>query len=149
MPKKTKHSKLLFWVIFIIILIFISLASVSLAWASLSGSLSTEAIDDRTKPVWKVDISGAALATEKPVLVVDIGTAVYEKNCKMCHAAGLAGAPKYGNKADWAPRIGKGIAVLHEHVIKGYNAMPARGGCTNCSDDDLLKAVQHMLDAVK
>lgn len=136
-------------VILIIMGLVLLFCPLNLAYAALSGSLTPEAIDARTTPVAKVDVSGAAAAAPAEAKTLDVGTSVYEKNCKMCHGTGLAGAPKFGNKSDWAPHIAKGIDTLHDHVIHGFNAMPARGGCSTCSDDDLFKALQHMLDAVK
>ncbi|HRE14534.1 MAG TPA: c-type cytochrome, partial [Usitatibacteraceae bacterium] len=57
------------------------------------------------------------------------GKAVYDKTCALCHGPGLAGAPKFGNKADWAPRLKAGTAKLHASALKGTaNGMPAKGG---------------------
>ena len=58
------------------------------------------------------------------------GKAVYEKTCAVCHATGLAGAPKFGDKAAWAPRIATGIDALHNSALHGKNAMPPKGGNT-------------------
>lgn len=117
-------------------------------YAGLSGSLSKDAIAERLSPAAKVSISGEK-PKEEVVIVLDVGTTVYENNCKMCHLNGLAGAPKLGDKAAWEPRIAKGIDTLHQHVINGYNAMPAKGGCSTCTDEDLLKAIEYMIGEVK
>lgn len=78
------------------------------------------------------------------------GKSVYGKTCAMCHAAGVAGAPKPGDKADWAPRIAQGKDTLYKHAIEGYTGakgmMPARGGASALSDDDVKAAVDFMAD---
>ena len=77
------------------------------------------------------------------------GTEVYEGACKACHGAGLAGAPKAGDAAVWAPRIAKGKAMLYDHAIKGFSGqagvMPPKGGRTDLSDDLIKQAVDHMV----
>lgn len=77
------------------------------------------------------------------------GKAVFNKTCALCHAAGVAGAPKPGDKADWAPRIAQGIDVLNKHAIEGYTGskgqMPPRGGST-ATDDEVKAAVKYMID---
>ncbi len=79
----------------------------------------------------------------------DPGKKVYGATCALCHASGLAGAPKPGDKADWGPRIAQGKDMLYTHALEGYNgnagAMPARGGNLNLSDDDVKAAVDYMV----
>jgi len=77
------------------------------------------------------------------------GAAVYDKACKMCHGAGMMGAPKFGDKAAWAPRIAQGAAVLDDHALKGFKGMPAKGGKSALSDDEVKAAVAHMVEASK
>lgn len=74
--------------------------------------------------------------------------AVYTQACAVCHAAGVAGAPKFGDKAAWAPRLALGVDGLTASAIKGKNAMPPRGGST-ASDADIKTAVAYMVNAVK
>jgi cytochrome c5 len=62
----------------------------------------------------------------------------------MCHAAGLAGAPRTGDKAAWQPRIAQGKPTLYEHAIKGFRAMPAKGGNASLSDAEVKAAVDHL-----
>jgi cytochrome c5 len=85
--------------------------------------------------------AGTALAAD--------GKAVYEKTCSVCHAAGVAGAPKFGDKAAWAPRIAQGKATLLQSALKGKNAMPPKGGNTALSDADVAAAVDYMTGAAK
>lgn len=77
------------------------------------------------------------------------GKSVYNKTCSMCHAAGVAGAPKPGDKENWAPRIAQGTETLYKHSIEGYTGnsgmMPARGGNPKLTDDEMKAAVDFMV----
>ena len=77
------------------------------------------------------------------------GKVVYDKACAACHAAAVAGAPKLGDKAAWAPRVGAGKAALVATVIKGKGAMPPKAGQVALSEADIAQAVDFMLAAVK
>jgi len=77
------------------------------------------------------------------------GKAVYEKTCSVCHASGLAGAPKFGDKAAWAPRIATGLSTLHNSALHGKNAMPPKGGNLALSDVEVTAAVDYMAAAAK
>ena len=74
---------------------------------------------------------------------------VYMQSCWACHNSGAAGAPKVGVAADWAPRVEKGMDTLLQNAINGVNAMPAKGLCFTCTDDDLRDLVQYMVDSSK
>lgn len=78
------------------------------------------------------------------------GKKVYEAACAACHGAGVAGAPKVGDKTAWAPRIKQGSATLYDHAIKGFQGksgvMPAKGG-SSASDDEVKAAVDYMTSA--
>jgi cytochrome c5 len=76
------------------------------------------------------------------------GEALYKQACFVCHAAGVAGAPKLGDKAAWAPRLQQGVPALVQSAMKGKGAMPPKGG-TNASEQELAAAVQYMVNAVK
>ena len=69
--------------------------------------------------------------------------------CVACHAAGVAGSPKFGDKAAWAPRIKTGLDMLTVSVIKGKGAMPPKGGSATSSDADIRSAVEYMVGAAK
>ena len=74
------------------------------------------------------------------------GQEIYEQHCIVCHSNGLAGAPKLEVEKDWNPRItGRTIDDLLASSIKGINAMPAKGTCTECNDSDLKNAILFML----
>ena len=73
------------------------------------------------------------------------GQKIYQTSCQACHAAGIAGAPKLGDKAAWAPRIAKGNDALFSSVKNGLKAMPPKGTCMTCSEDELRAAVEYMV----
>jgi cytochrome c5 len=94
--------------------------------------------------------AAAPAAAAQPVAAAAAGAApaLYGQICAACHVAGLAGAPKFGDKAAWAPRLALGVDGLTASVIKGKNAMPPRGGSAG-SDAEIKAAVAYMVDAVK
>jgi cytochrome c5 len=73
------------------------------------------------------------------------GQKVYQQACFACHATGAAGAPKLDDKAAWKDRIAKGNETLYKHAIEGFNAMPAKGGRADLSDDDVKAAVDYIV----
>jgi cytochrome c5 len=77
------------------------------------------------------------------------GKKIFGSVCALCHAAGVAGAPKPGDKADWGPRIAQGTDVLYKHAIEGFTGakgmMPARGGSATLKDDEVKAAVDYMV----
>ena len=77
------------------------------------------------------------------------GKAVYSRACIACHQAGVAGAPKFGDKAVWAARIGGGMEALYASVLKGKGAMPPKGGQTALADAEVKAAVDYMVAAAK
>ena len=98
----------------------------------------------------------AAAPTEAPaaapapaVAENSVGKTVFGKVCATCHAAGTAGAPQPGDKADWGPRIAQGVEVLYKHALEGYTGvkgmMPARGGSASLSEDEVKAAVDYMV----
>ncbi|WP_137921462.1 c-type cytochrome [Hydrogenophaga sp. 2FB] len=90
----------------------------------------------------------AAAAPASATVAAGAGEALYKQACSVCHVAGVAGAPKFGDKAAWAPRVGAGLDALTATVIKGKGAMPPKGGST-AADADIKAAVQYMLAAAK
>ena len=77
------------------------------------------------------------------------GAKVYASGCNACHAAGVAGAPKFGDKAAWAPRIKQGVDALTASVLKGKGAMPPKGGVASASDAEIRAAVEHLVASAK
>ena len=118
------------------------------------------AVEERIAPVGKVAIAGqdnSALAASQPAQAAPAadlgGEEVYNMACVACHGAGVAGAPKYGDKGAWAARIAQGADTLNEHAIKGYQGqagfMPAKGGRTDLSDQSIINAVEYMVAGSK
>jgi len=78
-----------------------------------------------------------------------VGQKIYNQACMACHVAGVAGAPKFGDKAQWAPVIATGMDAMIASVINGKGVMPARGGAANASDEDIAAAVHYMVNAAQ
>ena len=77
------------------------------------------------------------------------GKPTFDKVCTVCHSTGVAGAPKFGDKAAWAPRIARGKDSLYHSALNGKGAMPAKGGNPALSDADVEAAVDYMMAAAK
>ena len=92
--------------------------------------------------------AAAAAPAATQVAAAGNGEALYKQACMMCHAAGVANAPKLGDKAAWAPRLAQGMPVLVQSAIKGKGAMPPRGG-SSASDADITASVEYMVNASK
>ena len=88
----------------------------------------------------------AEVATEGAAAVSDFDPAgVYQMNCFACHGTGAAGAPMLGDSEAWDARMEKGMQAVMANAINGVGAMPARGICMSCSDDELQQVVEYML----
>ena len=115
----------------------------------IDASESKKSVQQRIKPVGElVKYDGAPPPAATVVAVVakaKSGEEVYTGACVACHGAGIAGAPKTGDKAVWAPRIAQGAATLYEHAIKGFKTMPAKGGQVALSDDEVKTAVDYQV----
>lgn len=93
-------------------------------------------------------IQPLAAQTVNPVVEAknERGKVIYDQFCIVCHQDGVLGAPQIGVEKDWKPRLsGRKVDDLLGSVIKGLNAMPAKGTCYECSDDELQAAIQFML----
>jgi len=108
---------------------------------------------ERTAPVGKVYVEGDDIPNPAPAVVANSGPRsgeqVYNGACAGCHAAGVAGAPKFGDKAAWAPRIKAGDDALWNSLMNGKNAMPPKGMCMDCSEDELKAVLAYVVDASK
>jgi cytochrome c5 len=87
-------------------------------------------------------------AAAAPAAATD-GKKIYDTTCVACHGAGLVGAPKFGDKAAWAPRLKEGMPAVYEIALKGKGAMPPKGGNSTLSDADVKAAVDYMVNASK
>jgi cytochrome c5 len=118
-------------------------------------------VEERIRPPVRVavagqDNSGLEIKEEGPaapvaaLAVPENGEEVYKQVCSTCHSAGIAGAPKSGDTANWAPRIAQGAETLYKHAIEGYTGkggvMPAKGGRLDLSDDLIKLGVDHMME---
>ncbi|WP_428771947.1 c-type cytochrome [Vibrio sp.] len=118
--------------------------------AAMAAGISQEeqdAIAKRIKPVGDVYLAGSEPVAAEPAGPRD-GAQVYNTFCTACHSTGVSGAPKTGNADDWAPRIAQGRDVLKNHAINGFNAMPPKGTCMDCSDDEIVAAIEHMIEGL-
>lgn len=105
---------------------------------------------DQPQALAEVKKPGASTETKQPTAAgKDRGQAIYTANCAVCHASGVAGAPKFGDKAAWAPRIKEGNAAMHRTAIKGIRAMPPKGGNASLSDEEVKAAVDYLIAAAK
>lgn len=73
------------------------------------------------------------------------GEQIYTANCLSCHGAGVLGAPKFGDKTLWGPRIAQGIDTLHTNALNGIRMMPPKGGNATLKDEDVKAAVDYMV----
>lgn len=76
--------------------------------------------------------------------MADVPMDKYNKSCAVCHNAGAAGAPKTGDAAAWAPKLEKGMDALVQSVKNGLNAMPPKGMCFDCTDEDYVALIKYM-----
>ncbi|MCV6590831.1 MAG: c-type cytochrome [Marinobacterium sp.] len=117
---------------------------------SVNAATGSNAIAERIKPLGSVCLEGddscGGAAAAAAGGGARSGAEIYTASCAACHAIGVAGAPKFGSAADWGPRAANGMDSLLANAINGINAMPPRGTCATCSDDDIQSAIQHMLD---
>lgn len=126
-------------------------AAVLALWAVGAQAASDEAIAERLKPVGEVCIAGQECPGVGAVAAAAGGGArtaddIVAKHCNACHGSGVLGAPKVGDAADWKARADAkgGLDGLLKSAIAGINAMPPKGTCNDCSDDELKGAIAKM-----
>lgn len=118
--------------------------------------LAASSVAERIKPVGEVAVAGAQSqpapapgAAAAPTPVVRDGQQVYQASCVACHDAGIAGAPKTGDKSQWAKRVAKGRDSLYASAVNGVQGsggvMPAKGGNPALSDAEVKAAVDYMV----
>jgi cytochrome c5 len=135
----------------------------------LEESQYLKSVEAHLQPVGKVAVAGqdnSALAIKPEAgaggqagsasggpAIPKSGEETFQQVCSTCHGAGIAGAPKAGDKAAWGPRIAKGKELLYEHALHGFQGssgvMPPKGGRTDLPDDVVKAAVDHMVDMAK
>jgi len=140
--KGTSKLMIIAWLaamVFIAVMFFGSSSDDSVGVATDSAAL------ERIQPVGEVSVESAVASTGG---TERSGEELYAR-CQGCHSTGAMGAPKLGSLADWAPRIERGIDDVLQVAIAGTGAMPPKGGCSDCSDNELKSVVQYMMDSTK
>jgi len=120
------------------------------------------AVNERIAPFGRVVLDGQIVADEEDVAAVVeaeaapammTGPQVYNAACMACHGGGIAGSPKTGDAAVWGPRIAQGMDTLNSNAINGMQGsagyMPPKGGRTDLSDEEIIAAVQYLVDQTK
>jgi cytochrome c5 len=138
----------LLYIEFIGLILLIVLWVIKIPEAKLDNIDST--LIDRIKPLGQVYVeadTNTALNNESVAISSNArsGEEIYTSSCSGCHSSGVLGAPKSGHNDDWSARLEGGVLALLKSSISGKGAMPARGTCTNCSDDELMKAIEFMI----
>lgn len=127
------------------------------AMISFTANADESKIVERVKPVGHLVIltksetakSADATTNTKPAAATttaNTGKSTYNTACFACHGTGAAGAPILGKKDAWVTRISQGKDTLYSHALKGFNAMPAKGGSTSLSDDKVKAVVDYMVE---
>jgi cytochrome c5 len=132
-------------------LIKVSLLGAAVFMSALVFAAVNDDVGARISPIGDLCLSGQDCAAA-PVVVASgprSGEEIYGASCIACHGSGAAGAPKLGDVAAWAPRLGKGMDMLYTHAISGFNGMPAKGLCSSCSDDEMKATVDYMASQSK
>lgn len=109
--------------------------------------LADSELVQRIKPVGEVCMAGEACAAAVVEVVAGprSGKDLYDTKCMACHASGVAGAPKFGDSVAWGDRINaKGLDGLFDSAWNGINAMPPKGTCNDCTEDEIKSAIKYM-----
>jgi cytochrome c5 len=167
-PKQLIIVVLLAFILPVLIIVMLAQIATSGKTGPADSAAAEEAVAKRLKPAGEVvvDPNAPPPAAAAPAVVAAApagapaaaapagdaagkGKSVYDTSCAACHTAGVAGAPKTGDKAAWAPRLKSGNAALVTAVIKGKGAMPPKGGNMSLSDDDIKAAVEYLVSRAK
>lgn len=132
--------------------ILVAQTAVVALWAMSAQATTNEAIAERLKPVGEVCVQGKECAAAAGGAAAAAGGAarsgeeVVGKFCTACHGSGLLNSPKVGDAGAWKTRADAkgGVDGLLKSAISGINAMPPKGTCGDCSDDELKAAIKHM-----
>ena len=125
--------------------------------AVASNQFTAERITERVAPAAAPCVEGQECKDAAPAVAVVAPVAVkapsaketYDAKCFACHGTGAAGAPKLGDKEAWVSRVAQGTDALYEHALSGFNAMPPKGACMDCSDDSIKAVVDYMVENAK
>jgi cytochrome c5 len=144
-PKQLITVLVLAFVVPIILIVLLSqLATSGRIFDKDSPAMSPEEVAKRIRPVADAAVVGAPSPGGKALRT---GEQIYQAVCTACHSTGVAKAPKFGDKRDWAPRIREGQKALVQVALKGEGAMPPRGGASDLTDFEVERAVVYMANA--
>jgi len=132
----------------VVAFVFYFIAGIVTSDLEIAGDERHARIQENIKPVGQVNIGSVPASGDVSEAVAAgprSGDQVYNASCLACHSTGIAGAPKLGDQAAWAPRAAKGIDGLLATAVSGLNAMPPKGTCADCSDQELKAAIEYML----
>lgn len=127
------------------IIILLILANLLQASALANQTQTLNSIEQRIKPIGQVDMQAKKVTVSTSSTPQLSGEEIYGKYCTACHSSGAAGSPKLDDPNAWKPRVAQGKEVLYQHAIQGYKLMPPKGTCMTCSDEDIKKTVDYML----
>ena len=108
-------------------------------------AVQAEVVEEATEEPAAIPAAAAQAAVAEPVVAAFDVESTYQMSCFACHGTGAAAAPKLDDQDAWAERLAKGMDAVMANVLNGVNAMPARGLCMTCSDDDLRRLVDYMI----
>ncbi len=155
-PKQLVIVVVLAFIVPVIIIVMLAQIATGGKKPAVATAASEEAVARRIKPAGTVvvDPAQAAPAAATQVAVAapaaagapsgSKGKSIYDASCVACHGAGVAGAPKAGDKAAWAPRLKTGMDALYASALKGKGAMPPKGGNASLADADIKAAVDYL-----
>jgi cytochrome c5 len=161
----TKRHDQHFYDSFLLVFGMLALMAIIVYWIAVSvsnrspgsydrgGAMQEKLIDQRLAPIGDVQIAGSAgsqVASNAPApggaaAAAETGQQIWEGTCSACHQTGALGAPKIGNKAEWAPHLAKGLKVLEQHALHGFLQMPAKGGNASLTDAQVIQALEYMI----
>lgn len=124
-------------------------AALMIAAAAAVADTRTQAISERLRPIGEVCMVGEPCTGGSAPAVASAArepSQIYQTYCSSCHNTGVGGAPKQGDAAAWEPRIAKGMDTLFQNAWNGFNAMPPRGICMDCSEDEIRATVEYMVE---
>lgn len=135
------------------------MGNASMARMQLEDPVFQAAVNERIEPFGQVTLDGETIAADPELTRVNeaeaapaslTGPQVYNAACLACHGGGIGGAPVTGDKAAWAARIAQGADTLNQHALEGFTGaagfMPPKGGRTDLSDDEIIAAVQYLVE---
>lgn len=130
------------------------IVGLGVASAAFAQSVRDQQIAERLQPVGSVCLAGEACATGGSASVAQAASAefsaqgTYEQYCAMCHNTGMANAPRRDDAAHWTARVEEiGLSALVTNAINGINAMPPRGMCATCTDEQIGEVVEYLSGA--